>query len=114
MSDKFLEALLINEEDALRRLGGNAGLYGILLKKFLDNNYMEQYNQAIAQGDTKAEAENAHAIKGLAANLSLQRLCAAATEADAAYKQGIDPVELKRLLQGIYEDTLTAVREYIG
>lgn len=60
--------------------------------KFVEDlqNLHQRYGEAVASGDTQAQRETAHALKGAAANIGLQKLAALAacleteTDLDAA------------------------------
>ena len=114
MSQNFLEILLLDERDAMSRLGGNTSIYAMLLRKFTENTYIEQMESAAASGNAAEAAEITHTVKGLAANLSLSRLHAVAAELDAAYKKGESPAGLPGQLKDVYGETLAAIRDYLA
>jgi len=103
----------IDAEDAGRRMAGNMSIHNMLLRKFMENTYMEQLDAALAAGDSAEAAGLAHTIKGVGANLSLQRLQAVAAELDKAYKQDGDTEALTALLKTVHGETMTAVAAYL-
>lgn len=69
-----LSSLGVDTEDAVARLMGNSGLYERMLKKFpqaVKDSPVLEYAQS---EDYETAASNAHAIKGVAGNLSLTPL----------------------------------------
>ena len=66
--------VLIDEKDAMSRLGNNKKLYAMLLKKFDGLAVLETLKDKLADGDAAASQAQAHTIKGIAANLSLHDL----------------------------------------
>jgi HPt (histidine-containing phosphotransfer) domain-containing protein len=64
----------VDVDDALKRVRGNKALYKALLSRFLQNDHFDELRQRIREGDAGAAARAAHAVKGLAANLSLPAL----------------------------------------
>ena len=78
----------LDVQDAMKRLGNNKRLYAMLLKKFNGDTMLEELKSALAGGDSDASQAQAHAIKGLAANLSLEDLRAKAEVIELALKDG--------------------------
>ena len=64
----------IDVNQGIRRLNENKELYESLLIKFLDDKQYPLLCQAIEAQDVKAAFAAAHALKGMAGNLSLVRL----------------------------------------
>ena len=89
----------LDEKDAMARLGSNKRLYATLLKKFNGNAMLEELKNKLAEGDADALQAQAHTIKGLAANLSLQDLKEKSEAIESAVKnsgstEGIDISEI--------------------
>jgi len=89
----------MNVNDAMGRLGNNKKLYGMLLKKFNGTAMLEDLKSKLASGDVAGSQAQAHTIKGLAANLSLQDLREKAEAIELVIKtsgaiQGIDVSEI--------------------
>ena len=60
-----------NTEEGLSRCFGKADFYLRLVKMMADDKHMDGLEQALRAGDLGAAFENAHALKGVLANLSL-------------------------------------------
>ncbi|MCL1793446.1 MAG: Hpt domain-containing protein [Oscillospiraceae bacterium] len=78
----------MNIDDAMARLNNNKKLYIALLKKFDGEAMLKELLEKIQNGDANGAEATAHALKGLAANLSLADLRKNAEEADANLKAG--------------------------
>ncbi len=65
---------LVNVEEALARLNGNANVYKTLLSSFLRHSGFDELTQAINAADTDAAQKATHALKGVSGNLSLVSL----------------------------------------
>ena len=74
---------------ALDRLKGNKLVLNRLLRKFAENykDSSRDLKQALEQGDTKTAQEIAHSIKGVAGNLSAEKLYGAALRLERAIRQ---------------------------
>jgi HPt (histidine-containing phosphotransfer) domain-containing protein len=64
----------VNIDEGLKRLRGNKAIYVRMLKLFLAGEEINNFEAAINGGDLKEAANIAHAIKGVAGNLSLTKL----------------------------------------
>jgi len=64
----------VNVEEGLGRIRGNQKIYKMLLTTFLDNDSFQQLEADIAAQKIDEAAKTAHAVKGIAANLSLPKL----------------------------------------
>ena len=74
MDEKDIAALQnadIDYEDIIDRFEGNESLYLKLAELFLDDPHMPNVRKAIAAGDLATAETEAHALKGVAGNLSL-------------------------------------------
>ena len=78
----------IDIENAMRRLRNNLKLYKLVLDSFDPENHILELNKAIASGNPDSVASAAHALKGVAANLSLTRINDLAKEIEMAARQG--------------------------
>ncbi|AFM26218.1 response regulator [Desulfomonile tiedjei] len=74
----------------LKRLSGNRGLYRQLLIDFGKKYILvpSEIDSLIEQGDLSTAADKAHALKGLAGNLSANGIFVAARELESAIKNG--------------------------
>ena len=64
----------INVKEGIERFNGNIDLYEKYLYSFLEDEYYDSMCEAIDEKDVKAAFTAAHALKGLAGNLSLVEL----------------------------------------
>ncbi|WP_417159914.1 Hpt domain-containing protein [Senegalimassilia anaerobia] len=74
MDEKDIAALQnaeIDYEDIIDRFEGNESLYLKLAELFLDDPHMPNVRRAFAAGDLATAEAEAHALKGVAGNLSL-------------------------------------------
>ena len=75
MSDTFsFDADIIDVNDGLSRMLNNKALFVRLLGKFSGRKLAEQISEAVNTNDFKLLSEGAHALKGVAANLSMPQL----------------------------------------
>lgn len=64
----------VRVNEGVDRFAGNQELYAKFLGRFPEDPNYARLCQAVADGDVKASFEAAHALKGIAGNLSLARL----------------------------------------
>ena len=65
----------INVKEGLERFNGKMELYESYLGRFLEDENYKLMCEAIERADVKAAFAAAHALKGVAGNLSLNKLC---------------------------------------
>jgi HPt (histidine-containing phosphotransfer) domain-containing protein len=104
-------ARYLDMADAMKRLGGMKSIYTGLLRKFLDNTEIDALRRAEAAGNNKEIGESAHAIKGLAANLSLPALTEAAAALNTAMRNGEAPGALPQGVYDAWEKTKTVIED---
>lgn len=104
----------LDEEDALKRLGGNKGLYLKLLKSFLGDGSFGNLQQALADGDQEKAKMAAHTLKGLAANLSLTVLSSEAAKVDGMLKESLISLQELGALEDARRKTVSAIEERIA
>ena len=85
---------MLDVQDAMKRLGNNKSLYAMLLKKFSGDAMVEELKNKLADGDAAGAQAQAHAIKGLAANLSLTGLFAESEAIESALRDGAATAEI--------------------
>jgi len=102
---------LINVDDALKRVGGNKDLYKRLLTQFTGGDHINPLEEALNSGNTEDASRITHTLKGVASNLSLIKLTAAATELEHKIKNGMDHSACFAELKQIYYDTSQAISE---
>ncbi|MDR1875886.1 MAG: Hpt domain-containing protein [Synergistaceae bacterium] len=99
----------IDTEKALGRIRGNTKLFKTLLNTFLGSPHFEQMKKEIEAGDHEAAAKSAHAIKGVAANLSLVAVYDLSLSLEASLKAGSGVEESFATFQNAYAETLKAI-----
>ena len=112
MDEKDIAALQnaeIDYEDIIDRFEGNESLYLKLAELFLDDPHMPNVRRAFAAGDLATAEAEAHALKGVAGNLSL-------TSVHKLAKSMNDATATKLLpeLDEAYEKAVGALREVLG
>ena len=83
-----LAAYGANVEEGLSRCMGNEDFYLMLVKKAVEDNRLPLLRKAIEENDLKGAFENAHALKGMYANLSLTPLLAPVSEMTELLRAG--------------------------
>jgi len=104
----------IDVDDALKRVGGNMGLYKRLLGRFIEGNHFEALDSAIQKGDFEEAERMAHTLKGVGANLSLIKLTAVSTELEQLIKNSQDYTACLANLKQAYDVTLEKIAEITG
>ena len=100
----------MDTEKALARIRGNNKLFKTLLMHFLaTRNQFDQLKQEIAANDREAAAKSVHAIKGVAANLSMTRLYDLCPPFEALLKSGDDVSAAFSDYETTYEKTIECV-----
>jgi len=80
----------INVKDALSRIGGSMDLYKRLLEKFTGGDHINPLEEALSVGAMDEASRLIHTLKGVSANLSLNKLSAIAGDLEHKVKNGID------------------------
>ena len=104
----------IDVDDALKRIGGNMGLFKKLLGRFVDGNHLEALESAVRGGNTEEIAHLAHTVKGVSSNLSLVKITAASTELEQLVKNGQDPAACIESLKQAFEVTNGIIAEIVS
>ena len=100
----------INTEKALERIRGNAKLFKTLLTHFLaTRSQFEQLQQEIEANDREAASKSVHALKGVAANLSMMALYDLCPPFEALLKTDADASESLAAFNATYEKTMECV-----
>ena len=118
MDEKDIAALRnaeIDYEDIIDRFEGNESLYLKLAELFLDDPHMPNVRRAFAGDLATAEAE-AHALKGVAGNLSLTSVHKLAKSMNDALRDDDEAAAAKLLpeLDEAYAKAVGALREVLG
>ncbi|MFY8150256.1 MAG: response regulator [Prochlorococcaceae cyanobacterium] len=101
---------------ALRRVGGNPGLYRRLLVSLVHTqaDAAERLDAALARGELVEAERIVHTLKGVAANLGATALADAASCLDGQLKQGRCPEPLRQRLGEQLTLTLERIRRDFG
>ena len=83
--------------EAIERFGGNESLYERLAKKFIDDPHFAALDKALEAGDSDLAFREAHALKGVAGNLSFTALYEAACRLSDALRNG-DTTKARELM----------------
>ena len=99
----------VDVDDALKRVGGNKGLYVKLLGRFVDGNHLEALNSAISSGNLEEASHLAHTIKGVSSNLSLMKVAAISADLEQVLKASGDYTALLASLELAYGATIAEI-----
>jgi len=89
------DVVYIDFADGVKRVMNNTKLYVKLLTKFRNDNKLDNLEAAIVSGDMEKARNEAHTIKGVAANLSLTELYKQSLALETQIKGGsADPAQL--------------------
>jgi len=101
----------MNLDDALTRIGGNLGLYKKLLVRFVDGNHFDALHNALVAGDLEEALRQAHALKGVSANLSLIKISSLSLELEQKLKENQDFSDCLTELEQAFQATLEKITE---
>ncbi|MCL2391152.1 MAG: Hpt domain-containing protein [Oscillospiraceae bacterium] len=107
----YVNSEYIDIDDALKRVGGNAGLYHKLLGRFLDSKPLGELEKALEHGTPEEASRAVHSMKGVAANLSLIKLRAVSAELELLIKDGLDHTAKLEELKDVYNVTEQIISE---
>jgi len=103
----------VDVDDALKRIGGNMGLYKRLLSRFIEVDQFVPLKEALQSGDTEEAARLAHTLKGVSANLSLAKVKNLSTELEQLVKSGSDHTAKLAELGRAYNETVQMITEIL-
>ena len=101
----------VNVEEALGRVRGNQKIYKVLLNSFLNNTNFASLEADIAANNSVEGVKSAHAVKGIAANLSLPALYKIAVQLEAEMKTGSFQPETAADMRRTYATTYDHVKK---
>jgi len=104
----------IDVEDALKRIGGNMGLYKRLLGNFVTGDHIGPLANALNNGDIDEASRLAHTLKGVSANLSLVKLRALSIELENTIKNKTDYSDKLNELSQAFDTTMAKIAEIIA
>ena len=100
----------VNTEKALERIRGNAKLFKTLLTHFLaTRGQFEQLQKEMEANNREAASKSVHALKGVAANLSMMALYDLCPPFEALLKTDDDASESMAAFGAAYEKTVECV-----
>ena len=111
MSD---DVIYINADTGSKRVMCNFKLYAKLLTKFKDDPNFNEMTSALAEGDMQKAQSFAHALKGIAANLSLIELHKQSVELEAQIKAGSVNPDQVASVKDVHAQTLTEIEKVIA
>jgi len=95
----------VDVQDALKRIGGSMDLYKRLLNQFTGGDHIDPLEEALNTGAMEDASRMIHTLKGVAANLSLVKLSATASELEHKVKNGLDHSDAFAELKNAYYET---------
>ena len=109
----------LNAEDGLRRVAGNRKLYVKLLRQFAEQqaDAPAQLAAQLQSGDLATAERTAHTVKGIAANLGIPDVQAAAGALEKAIRENVDTPRLEDLQKhfaDVLADLLARLRPALG
>ena len=102
---------IVDVQDALKRIGGSMDLYKRLLTQFTGGDHISPLEEALNTGAMEEASRLIHALKGVAANLSLVKLSAVASELEQKVKNGLDHSDTFAELKNVYHETSQQIVE---
>ena len=100
----------VNTEKGLERIRGNVKLFKTLLTHFLaTRSQFDQLQKEIEANDREAASKSIHALKGVAANLSMTALYDLCPPFEALLKTDSDTSESLASFNAAYEKTVECV-----
>ncbi|MGE0256147.1 MAG: response regulator [Alphaproteobacteria bacterium] len=115
-AERLPEIAGLDAAEGLKRLAGNRRLYRDLLRQFTAR-YDDSADRIAADlraGDRAGAERGAHTLKGVAGNLGLAGLAAAAGEVESAIRHGKPADDLLACLAPTLADTIDALRTALG
>ncbi len=102
MDEKFRKEMEENGADVettVKRFMGNEKMYMKFIMKFLDDNNYDKLKENLSKGDYEETFNSAHTLKGVAANLGIDPVCALAAEISdlLRHKKTGDEVDVNKL-----------------
>lgn len=104
--------VLVNEKEGLQRVQGDNKLYERLLKMFIENSYLEDLESALKQKNKDKLHTEVHKIKGVAANLSLEKLYECSLHYESLLLSDKATVEDGRHYINVLKKTMAHIKHY--
>lgn len=101
----------INVNEAVKRFGNNQENYERILRKFPDELYYDKLKKALEAKETEEAFQAAHALKGIAGNLSLKQLYQASYLLSEELRAGSmeHTEELMKAVDEAYENVIRVI-----
>jgi len=103
----------VDVSDALKRIGGSMDLYKRLLTQYSGTDHIEALEETLNSGVSEDALRKLHTLKGVCANLSLNKLAAASADLEKIVHNGTDYSESFEKLKEIYHETSQQIAEII-
>ncbi|MDL2238451.1 Hpt domain-containing protein [Christensenellaceae bacterium OttesenSCG-928-K19] len=101
----------IDLESALGRVWGDKDTLKLMLNLLLEGDEFDQLKNALEQQDYKTAEAYSHAIKGMAGNLSVDRLFEISTQLNDELKKGPPQAQTVQDYYDVADKTIEAVKE---
>lgn len=111
--EAFYNEIGSNYSAALARMGNSEKMLGKFVRKFLNDKTTEGLITAFAQEDYPTAFRMAHTLKGLCANLGLDKLQKSSAELTEALRSGVsdNAAELLAQVRADYDMTISALAQ---
>ena len=108
------DIVYVDIAEGAKRVMDNIKLYVRLLTKFRDGTKLDELEAALSAGDMEKAQNEAHTVKGVAANLSLTELFKQCLELETQIKaKAVDPVQVEAV-KTAYAATIQEVNKVIA
>ncbi len=111
------DLLFIDAKNGLKILNGNKKLYRRLLNDFIKTNMLEEFLAALKEESFVIASEKIHAVKGMSANLGLEKLFKVTKDLNLRLKTGEkikkDSAEVQQLIF-VYEKTREEIDKIVA
>jgi HPt (histidine-containing phosphotransfer) domain-containing protein len=107
-------AVLINQEEGLKRMMNNKKLYSRLLNKFKTGTNLDDITSSIAAQDFEKAQIAAHTLKGISGNLSLTALYEQSVAIESQIKGRSLDENAVTALTNCFNDTMKAIDEVLA
>lgn len=109
--EAFYNEIGSNYAAALMRMGNSEKMLGKFVRKFTNDKTMGELDAAFDSGDYPTAFRMAHTMKGLCANLGLDKLQRSSSELTEALRNGVadNAAELLEQVRADYDMTIAAL-----
>jgi HPt (histidine-containing phosphotransfer) domain-containing protein len=103
----------VNADEGINRVMGNAPLYINLITKFKAGTNLDELLTLLDAADYEKARATAHAIKGVAANLSLTELFTQILELETQIKAcSVKPEQIERI-KAVFDETIKTIDKVV-